>query len=49
MNSTLCLYFKLSLDYCYLSSSQHVPIMAHVTLRLLDSLAQTTSGTMAPY
>jgi hypothetical protein len=29
MNSIF--YFKLILDYCYLSSSQHVPIVAHVT------------------
>lgn len=39
MNSTLCYYFKLTLDYCYFSYSQHVHIMAHVALRLLDSLA----------
>ena len=48
MNSTLCFYFKLVLDYHYLSCSQHVPIMTHVTLRLLDSLAHTTNGIMAP-
>ena len=48
MNSTLCFYLELILEYCYLSSNQYVPIMAHVIIRLLGSLAHTISGTMAP-
>jgi hypothetical protein len=32
IKEVLWFYFKINLDHCYLSYSQHVLVMAHVTL-----------------